>query len=117
MAKRQLTPEFREFLACLNHASVDYLLVGGFAVNHYGYHRSTDDIDFWIAVSEANYDRLLAAIRPLVAALLRTLGCPDRTRRDRDRLGAGDTTLFSPNRRAVAGTSSWCGGWLGRERP
>lgn len=63
MAKRRFTPEFREFLVCLNHAEVEYLLVGGFAVNHYGYHRSTEDIDFWIAVSEDNYDRLLAAIR------------------------------------------------------
>jgi len=62
MAKRQLTPEFREFLACLNHAGVEYLLVGGYAVNHYGYHRFTEDIDFWIAVSEENFDRLLAAI-------------------------------------------------------
>src|ERR1044071_669663 len=63
MAKRQLTPEFREFLACLNRANVEYLLVGGFAVNYYGYHRFTEDIDFWIAVSEENFDRLLAAIR------------------------------------------------------
>jgi len=37
--------------------------VGGFAVNHYGYHRFTEDIDFWIAGSDANLDRLLAAIR------------------------------------------------------
>src|SRR5450432_2223536 len=63
MAKRELTPEFREFLACLNRAGVEYLLVGGYAVNHYGYHRFTEDIDFWIAVSEENFDRLLAAIR------------------------------------------------------
>jgi hypothetical protein len=63
MAKRQLTPEFREFLACLNRAGVDYLLVGGYAVNHYGYHRFTEDIDFWIAISDKNFDRLLAAIR------------------------------------------------------
>jgi len=63
MAKRKLTPEFREFLACLNGAGVEYLLVGGFAVNHYGYHRSTEDIGFWMAVSEANFDRLLAAVR------------------------------------------------------
>lgn len=62
MAKRILTPEFREFLECLNRAKVEYLLVGGFAVNLYGYHRSTEDIDFWIAVSDDNYDRLLAAI-------------------------------------------------------
>ena len=32
-------------------------------MNHYGYHRFTEDIDFWIAVSDANFDRLLAAIR------------------------------------------------------
>jgi hypothetical protein len=32
-------------------------------VNHYGYHRFTEDIDFWIAVTEDNFDRLLAAIR------------------------------------------------------
>jgi hypothetical protein len=47
----------------LNRAGVEYLLVGGFAVNHYGHHRSTNDIDFWIAVSDANFDRLLAAVR------------------------------------------------------
>jgi len=63
MAKRQLTPEFRGFLACLNRAGVEYLLVGGYAVNHYGYHRFTKDIDFWIAVSDENLERLLAAIR------------------------------------------------------
>ena len=63
MAKRQLTPEFHEFLECLNCAGVEYLLVGGYAVNHYGYHRFTEDIDFWIAVSDENFDRLLAAIR------------------------------------------------------
>jgi len=63
MEKRQLTPEFREFLECLNRAEVEYLLVGGFAVNYYGYHRFTEDIDFWIAASDPNYARLLAAIR------------------------------------------------------
>jgi hypothetical protein len=63
MAGRQLTPEFREFLACLNRAGVEYLLVGGYAVNHYGYHRFTEDIDFWIAVSEGNFERLLQAVR------------------------------------------------------
>ena len=63
MAKRQLTPEFREFLACLNSDGVEYLLVGGYAVNHYGYHRFTEDIDFWIAVSDENLNRLLAAVR------------------------------------------------------
>ncbi len=63
MAKRKLTPEFKEFLECLNRAEVDYLLVGGYAVNFHGHHRFTEDIDFWIAVSEDNFQRLLKAIR------------------------------------------------------
>ena len=63
MAKRQLTPEFREFLESLNRAEVDYLLVGGFAVNHYGYHRFTEDIDFWIGATDENFAKLLDAIR------------------------------------------------------
>ena len=54
MAKRQLTPEFREFLECLNRAKVEYLLVGGFAVNYF---------DFWVAVSDENFDRLLQSVR------------------------------------------------------
>lgn len=63
MAKTQLTPEFREFSGCLNRAKVDYLLLGGFAVNHYGYHRATGDIDFWIAATDENFERLLEAVR------------------------------------------------------
>jgi hypothetical protein len=63
MVKRKLTPEFREFLACLNRAEVEYLLVGGYAVNYYGHHRFTEDIDFWIAVSDENFMRLLSAVR------------------------------------------------------
>jgi predicted nucleotidyltransferase len=58
-----LTPEFSEFLACLNRAEVDYLLIGGYAVNHYGYHRFTEDIDFWIAISDENFARVLNAVR------------------------------------------------------
>lgn len=63
MAKRKLTPEFREFLECLNRAEVEYLLVGGYAVNFHGHHRFTEDIDFWIAVSDDNFQRLLTAVR------------------------------------------------------
>ena len=73
MAKRQLTPEFREFLACLNHAGVEYLLVGGYAVNYYGYHRFTEDIDFWIAATDENFTRLLAAVREFFAGDLEGL--------------------------------------------
>ncbi len=32
----------------LNKAQVQYLVVGGYAVNFYGYRRTTGDIDLWI---------------------------------------------------------------------
>ena len=32
-------------------------------MNYYGYHRHTEDIDFWIGVSDENLDRLLEAVR------------------------------------------------------
>jgi predicted nucleotidyltransferase len=92
MAKRELTPEFREFLACLNRVGVEYLLVGGYAVNHYGYHRFTEDIDFWIAVSDANFDRLLAAIHDFFGE--------DLTGLDKEFLQQNDALFFGgvPNK-------------------
>jgi predicted nucleotidyltransferase len=47
----------------LRQAGVDALLIGGFAVNHYGFTRSTADIDFMMAL-----DRCAAARRAMVAA-------------------------------------------------
>ncbi len=37
--------------------------MGGFAVNYYAYHRFTEGMDSWIAASDANFGRLLEAIR------------------------------------------------------
>jgi len=39
------------------------LLVGGYAVAHYGYPRSTGDMDIWIAVNPANAEALVRALR------------------------------------------------------
>lgn len=33
----ELTQDFKEFLQLLNENEVKYLIVGGYAVNHYGY--------------------------------------------------------------------------------
>ena len=40
-----LSNEFKEFARLLNDQSVEYLLVGGYAVVFYGYVRFTGDID------------------------------------------------------------------------
>lgn len=58
MAKVDLYPDFREFLKSLNSAGVRYLLLGGYAVIHYGYRRATDDLDIWIALDVENTRKL-----------------------------------------------------------
>lgn len=55
--------DFKAFLRLLNAHGVEYLLVGGYAVGLHGYPRPTGDIDFWVATTESNADRVIAAIR------------------------------------------------------
>jgi len=54
-----LHQDFKEFLKLLNSHQVDYLLVGGYAVSIHGYPRYTGHIDFWVAVSEENAQKLV----------------------------------------------------------
>jgi len=44
-------------LRLLNSNSVDYLLVGGYAVGYHGYPRATGDMDVWIAVNKENAEK------------------------------------------------------------
>jgi predicted nucleotidyltransferase len=57
-----LLPDFLDLLRFLNEEKVEYLVVGGMAVNYYGYHRSTGDLDLWVAVTQANQERLAMAL-------------------------------------------------------
>lgn len=59
----RLHKDLREFIESLNAAEVEYLVVGAFAVAWHGYPRFTADIDFLIRPSEANADRVIAALR------------------------------------------------------
>ena len=54
-----LPQDFREFIQLLNAHSVEYVIVGGYAVAVYGYVRYTGDIDFFVAISAANAERLV----------------------------------------------------------
>lgn len=51
-----------EFIRLLNKHKVEYLLIGGVAVNLYGYSRGTGDIDIWIGPSGSNRERVIAAV-------------------------------------------------------
>jgi hypothetical protein len=44
---------------------VHYLIVGGFAINKYGYHRATGDIDFYIKDSLENRQNLVNALEEM----------------------------------------------------
>ncbi len=54
----QIPQEFKEFLSILNSNKVDYILIGGYAINIYGYSRPTDDIDIWIKMQADNSKRI-----------------------------------------------------------
>jgi hypothetical protein len=63
MATIHLPRDFKEFLRLLDAHGVEYLLIGGYAVNYHGYPRATADMDIWVGVHPANADRIVAALK------------------------------------------------------
>jgi hypothetical protein len=60
--------EFERFLDVIRafeRAGLDYVLVGGVAVNLHGIARATEDIDFFVRPDPANIERLRRALRSL----------------------------------------------------
>ena len=53
--------DFQDFISLLNKHEVAYMVVGGFAVNIYGYQRSTGDVDIWVEKTGSNYKKLMKA--------------------------------------------------------
>lgn len=45
----------------MNDEKVEYLLIGGYAVNLHGYTRATGDMDVWIAMRQANAEAIIRA--------------------------------------------------------
>ncbi|MBX3240828.1 MAG: hypothetical protein KIT80_22945 [Chitinophagaceae bacterium] len=57
--------EHRDILQALLHYQADFLLIGGYAVNYYGYNRVTGDMDIWINPDNQNKELLLRALASL----------------------------------------------------
>lgn len=53
--------DFQDFIAALNTANVEYILVGGYSVIIHGYSRNTGDMDIWVNQTESNYKHLVKA--------------------------------------------------------
>jgi hypothetical protein len=62
MATIQLPPDFKELLRLLNWNNVEYLVIGGYAVNYYGFSRATANLDVWIAITVDNATRVARAV-------------------------------------------------------
>lgn len=60
-----LEPLFRKVIIQLLESKVEFLLIGGYAVNYYGYGRYTGDIDFWIKPDNKNKLLLLDTFKKL----------------------------------------------------
>ncbi len=54
-----------DFIRSANKNHVRMILVGGGAVNFYGYQRHSADVDFWIDLTELNLLRLVNALHDL----------------------------------------------------
>lgn len=52
-----------DFIEACNKFNVRMIMVGGTAVNYYGYKRHSADVDFWIDVTEINLQSLVQALR------------------------------------------------------
>lgn len=62
---RVLHPSFIEVLEALINSDVDFLVIGGYAVNFHGYGRPTGDLDLWLRPDNENKARSLSAFRAL----------------------------------------------------
>ena len=58
-----LNQEFLLFLKCARENNLRYLLIGGYAVNYYGYNRHTADMDIWLAPDNANKEAFINTLR------------------------------------------------------
>ncbi len=58
----KLNPDWREFIELLNAHSVEYLIVGGYAVAFHGHPRYTKDIDVWVWIDPVNADRIVRVL-------------------------------------------------------
>jgi hypothetical protein len=66
-----LHPDFKDLLAVFAKHSVDYLLIGGYAVGFHAEPRFTKDLDLWLRPEQDNIERACEA--------LEEFGAPART--------------------------------------
>ena len=62
-------PDFKDMLSALSEASVDFLLVGAYALAAHGHPRATGDLDIWVRADNENAPRVLRSLAVFGAPL------------------------------------------------
>ena len=57
--------DFAAILKAFNQFRVDYMVVGAYALNFYGYNRSTSDLDIWTKPTNENKEKVYQALLSL----------------------------------------------------
>jgi hypothetical protein len=57
-----LLEDHKQLLLSLIANKVDFMLIGGYAVIHYGYERTTSDMDIWLMPDNSNKERMIKAL-------------------------------------------------------
>ena len=106
-----LFQDFRDLLEAFVASSVEFVLVGGYAVIFHGRPRATKDMDLLVSIDDANRERLATA--------LEAFGAPDNVVRGARELAAGEVVFFgvSPLRVDLLASASGIDFADVRERP
>ena len=57
--------EFEDVLSVFHKHDVNYMVVGGYAVNFHGYERNTSDLDIWVKSTAENLFKIASALGEL----------------------------------------------------
>ena len=58
-------PDYETLIAALNTQRVEFLIIGGYAVVHHGYVRTTEDLDIYIRPTPRNARKTVRALKEL----------------------------------------------------
>ncbi len=90
-----LNEEFLLFLKCARANKLRYMLIGGYAVNYYGYNRNTKDMDAWIAPTLENRQAFIKTLLCMNYSEIEvaSIYLEDFTKHFIGHFGSGDSTV------------------------
>jgi len=93
MVQTDINDDFEDLLRAFTQASVEFVIVGAYALAAHGVPRATGDIDIFIRPTAANASRVVAALRAFGAPLDAHIEAVDVTNR-----GAAEHDLGTPSK-------------------